>query len=179
MKHDSGSNIVHGHWWPPANTTTNASNIRWSLGATIRQRKVFTSFWWQLCFDPLTVSQCGVKPPDQGCDNVLPAQDFSFYFFIMGWDWVHLVLRPLFGLLYQPQMIDDGECGAVGGMRIGRGHRSTRRKPPPVPLCPPQIPHDLTWARTPAAAMGSRRLTTWAMARRPVRAIAQRWCSGD
>jgi hypothetical protein len=24
---------------------------------------------------------------------------------------------------------------------IGRGHRSTRRKPAPVPLCPPQTPH--------------------------------------
>jgi hypothetical protein len=32
---------------------------------------------------------------------------------------------------------DDGE---IGGM-IGRGNRSTRRKPVPVPLCPPQIPH--------------------------------------
>jgi hypothetical protein len=28
-----------------------------------------------------------------------------------------------------------------------------------VPLCPPQIPHDPTWARTRAAAVGSRRLT--------------------
>jgi hypothetical protein len=28
-----------------------------------------------------------------------------------------------------------------------------------VPLCPPQIPHDLTWDRTRAAAMGSQRLT--------------------
>jgi hypothetical protein len=46
--------------------------------------------------------------------------------------------------LYQPRMIDD-ECGVVGGMRIGRGNRSTRRKPAPVPLCPPQMPHDLTW----------------------------------
>jgi hypothetical protein len=36
---------------------------------------------------------------------------------------------------------DDGECGAVGGMRICRENRSTRRKPAPVPLCPPQIPH--------------------------------------
>jgi hypothetical protein len=26
-------------------------------------------------------------------------------------------------------MIDDDECGVVGGMRIGRGIRSTRRKP--------------------------------------------------
>jgi hypothetical protein len=45
------------------------------------------------------------------------------------------------GLLYQARMIDD-DYGPVGGMRIGRG------KPAPVPLCPPQIPHDLTWDRT-------------------------------
>jgi hypothetical protein len=32
-----------------------------------------------------------------------------------------------------------------------------------VPLRPPQIPHDLTWVRTRAAAVGSRRLTAWAM----------------
>jgi hypothetical protein len=56
------------------------------------------------------------------------------------------------GLLYQPRMIDDDVYGAVGGMRIGRGNRRTRRKPAPVPLCPPQIPHDLTWDRTRAAA---------------------------
>jgi hypothetical protein len=37
------------------------------------------------------------------------------------------------------------ECGTVCGMRIDRGNRSTRRKPAPVPLCPPQIPRDLTW----------------------------------
>jgi hypothetical protein len=53
-----------------------------------------------------------------------------------------LVLRPLFGLLYQPQMIDD-ECGAVGGMRIGRGNRSIQRKTAPVLLCPPETPNDL------------------------------------
>jgi hypothetical protein len=28
-------------------------------------------------------------------------------------------------------------------MRIGSGNRSTRRKPAPMPLCRPQIPHDL------------------------------------
>jgi hypothetical protein len=32
------------------------------------------------------------------------------------------------GLLYQPRMIDYDKCGAVGGMRIGRGIRSTRKK---------------------------------------------------
>jgi hypothetical protein len=51
-----------------------------------------------------------------------------------------LVLRPLTGLLYQPQMIDDGDCGEIGEM-IGRVNRSTLRKPAPVTLCPPQIPH--------------------------------------
>jgi hypothetical protein len=33
------------------------------------------------------------------------------------------------GLLYQPRMIDDGDCGEIGGIKIGRGNRSTRRKP--------------------------------------------------
>jgi hypothetical protein len=46
---------------------------------------------------------------------------------------------------------DDAKCGTVGGM-IGMGNRSTRRKPVPVPLRPPQIPHDLTRTRTRAAA---------------------------
>jgi hypothetical protein len=49
---------------------------------------------------------------------------------------------------------DDDERGAVGGM-IGKGNRSTRRKPAPMLLCAPQIPHDTTWARTRAAAVGS------------------------
>jgi hypothetical protein len=65
------------------------------------------------------------------------------------------------GLLYQPQMIDNGDCGAVGGIKIDRGNRSTRRKPAPAPLYPPKIPHD----HTRAAAVGSQRLTAWAMAR--------------
>jgi hypothetical protein len=74
---------------------------------------------------------------------------------------------------HQPRKIDDG-CGAVGGMRIGKGNWSTRRKPAPVPLCPPQIPHDLTWARTWAAAVGSRWLTAWAVAR-PLVHIFSKW----
>jgi hypothetical protein len=52
------------------------------------------------------------------------------------------------GLLYQAQMIDEGDCGAIGGIKIGRGNRSTRRKAAPAPLCPPQIPHDQNRART-------------------------------
>jgi hypothetical protein len=51
------------------------------------------------------------------------------------------------------------DYGVFGGIKIGRGNRSTRRKPAPAPLCPPQIPLDQTGAGTRAAAVGSRRLT--------------------
>jgi hypothetical protein len=56
-------------------------------------------------------------------------------------------------------MIHEGDCGAIGGIKIGRGNRSTRRKPAPAPFCPPQIPLDKTRARTRAAAVGSPKIT--------------------
>jgi hypothetical protein len=37
----------------------------------------------------------------------------------------------------------DYDNGEIGGMMIGRGSRSTQRKPAPVPLCPPQTPDAL------------------------------------
>jgi hypothetical protein len=70
------------------------------------------------------------------------------------WNWVQVVRRPLIGLLYQPRMID--EYRAFGKMGIGRGDRSTRRKPAPVPLFPP------------VSAVESRQPTAWAMARSSV-----------
>jgi hypothetical protein len=68
------------------------------------------------------------------------------------------------GLLYKPQMIDDGDCEAIGGMNIGRGNRSTRRKPAPAPLCPLQIPYEQTCARNPGRRGGKPALAAWAMA---------------
>jgi hypothetical protein len=32
------------------------------------------------------------------------------------------------GLLYKPQMIDEDDCEAIGGMKIGRGNRSYSEK---------------------------------------------------
>jgi hypothetical protein len=40
---------------------------------------------------------------------------------------------------------DDDKCGAVGGMS-GKENLNNRKKPAPVPICPPQIPCDLSWA---------------------------------
>jgi hypothetical protein len=61
--------------------------------------------------------------------------------------------------------ICPGKLWEIGGMKIGRGNRSTQRKPAPAPLCPPQIPLDQNRVWTRAAAVGSQRLTAWAMAR--------------
>jgi hypothetical protein len=59
-----------------------------------------------------------------------------------------------------PGDYDDGEIGGI----IGKGNRSTRRKPAPMQLCPPQTPH-AAWTQTRAAAVGSQRLTASATAR--------------
>jgi hypothetical protein len=45
----------------------------------------------------------------------------------------------------------DYDEGEIGGMKISRGNRSTRRKLATAPLCPPQILLDQTWARIRAA----------------------------
>jgi hypothetical protein len=81
---------------------------------------------------------------------------------------VESTLGPLgTSAIYWPNVPGPGDCedGGFGGMKIGRGNRSTRRKPAPAPLFPPQIPLHQTRARTRAAAVGSQRLTAWAMAR--------------
>jgi hypothetical protein len=49
---------------------------------------------------------------------------------------IQLVARTL--LTAPGDCDDDGEVGGMNG--FGRGDRSTRRKPAPTPLCPPQIP---------------------------------------
>jgi hypothetical protein len=63
-------------------------------------------------------------------------------------------------------VLDDrmiNECGAVHGMRKGRGNRSTQRKPPLLPLCPPQFSQDLLWHQTLAVAVGNSQLTVCAL----------------
>jgi hypothetical protein len=91
--------------------------------------------------------------------NLIYMAQMVSQFLERGWAWVYLVRLPLIVFLYQPQVWS--RMWSVGGMRIDREKRSTIA---PVPLCPPQIPHDLTWARTRAAVCRNRRLTVWATA---------------
>jgi hypothetical protein len=46
---------------------------------------------------------------------------------------------------------DNDECGAVDGMGIGKGNRSTQKKQDPMSICPSQIPHGMTRVGTRAA----------------------------
>jgi hypothetical protein len=46
----------------------------------------------------------------------------------------------------------DYDNGGFGGMNIGKGNRSTHRKPAPAPPCPPQIPLNQTRHRNRATA---------------------------
>jgi hypothetical protein len=67
-------------------------------------------------------------------------KDGEAWFFFLWGGTKSLGTAATSGLFYKPQMIDEGDCGAIGGMKIGRGNRNTRRKPAPVILCPPQSP---------------------------------------
>jgi hypothetical protein len=59
----------------------------------------------------------------------------------VGWDWVHLVRRPLMGLLYQPP--HDKWVWSVYKYKNWKGKPKSSEKPPAVPFCEPQIPRDL------------------------------------
>jgi hypothetical protein len=68
---------------------------------------------------------------------------------------------------FWPLVPGPGDCedGEFGGIETGRGNQSTRRKPAPTPIYPPQIPLDQTQARIRAAVVGRQWLTAWAMER--------------
>jgi hypothetical protein len=57
------------------------------------------------------------------------------------------------GLLCLTPMTDEDDFWRIG-MKTGRGNRSTRRKPTPAPLCPPQNPTWQTRTRTPDRSGG-------------------------
>jgi hypothetical protein len=103
-----------------------------------------------------------------GDGNSSRTQPYGHTIFIsfVGWsetDWVHLVRRPLIGLLYQHRMVC--EYGGIWWNENWQGKPKYSEETAPVTFRPPQIPDDLTWHRTLITAVGSRRLTAWANAR--------------
>jgi hypothetical protein len=94
----------------------------------------FTSYLtWQVKFN------VNISPEKCDTENV---HNYIFHLKLELQAFVVVRLSPIgiattTGLLCQPQMIDDGDCRTVGGMKIGRGYRSTQRKPSLAPLCPP------------------------------------------
>jgi hypothetical protein len=64
------------------------------------------------------------------CGRVFLYYYLFIYLFIYcaGVEPSQLLLRPLIVLMYQPWIIDDDDCGEIGGMN-DRGNRSTGRKP--------------------------------------------------
>jgi hypothetical protein len=62
-------------------------------------------------------------------------------------------------------MIDEDDRGAIGGMKIGRGNRNTRRNLPQSHFVHHKSHITRPGLEPRAAAVGSQRLTAWAMAR--------------
>jgi hypothetical protein len=83
---------------------------------------------------------------------------FPYFLWGRGCDCLYCTCRTLMDPSYQPRMIDEHET--VDGIRVGRGTEVLGESDPML-LCPPQIPHDLTWNRTRATAVGSRLLAAW------------------
>jgi hypothetical protein len=86
--------------------------------------------------------KCSVIEMHYYKNNYINKNIIEFFKYILNFCGGTLGTAATTGLLYQPRVIGDGDCGEIGGMKIGRGNRSTRRKPAPAPLCPPQISHD-------------------------------------
>jgi hypothetical protein len=92
---------------------------------------------------------------------------FETYFFLVSWGEVRLgsVATSTTNCPIVPTQEGRLWVWAVSGM-IGRGNRSTRSIPVPVPLYPPHVlPHHIIWDRTRVFVVGRRRLTAWSTAR--------------
>jgi hypothetical protein len=81
-----------------------------------------------------------------------------------GWDHSSEI-RPPTGLYFIPRWYRIHEWVRRAYVECWQGKKKElREEPVRVSLCPPQIPHGMTGARTRASGVRGRRLTAWAMA---------------
>jgi hypothetical protein len=92
-------------------------------GAVLLKASVIPDLWSgteMLCFYELRkwITMFTKAPNlDSLLSSINPVQSSTtFLVFGVGWDWIHLVRRPLTCVLYQLRTIDN--CWEVGGMRI-------------------------------------------------------------
>jgi hypothetical protein len=81
------------------------------------------------------------------------------------------------GLLYKPQVIHEDECGAIGGMKIGRGTEVLGENLPRRHFVDHKSHMTRPGLNPRVATVGSQRLTAWAMPRpilSTVRQISQK-----
>jgi hypothetical protein len=77
----------------------------------------FPAYGWN------SISQTSKGIESKECWRTKNARKTSLFFIISGVGLSPLGTAVTSGLLYKPQMIDEGDCGAVGGVKIGRGNR--------------------------------------------------------
>jgi hypothetical protein len=66
-------------------------------------------------------SESHIYSDDQETPSFLCNPKFFIIIVVIGVRLSPLGTAATTGLLYQPQKIDDGDCGTIGGINIGRG----------------------------------------------------------
>jgi hypothetical protein len=142
------------------------NNSRYSLGVTqdTAKRKFSFRSWksklsavqesslHEFCYGFLTVTACNTYDNQTG-SLIISYIGFRnyYYFFLIRIMWGGVQTGPTRSVgHFWPIVPAPGDCedGKFGGIKIGRGNRSTQRKITPAPFRPAQIPLDQTRART-------------------------------
>jgi hypothetical protein len=120
--------------WQMPNCDINALSLKFKIFKIIEQLKI-------RCFNYQKLHEEKINKLNTSFISELTP--FFFFLIRIVGGGVHIGCPRGTAAMYWHIVPVPGDCedGEVGGMKlVGRGNRSTRRKPVPAPLCPPQIP---------------------------------------